>query len=91
MNEKERDKSGAATPGGKIQGEGDYDASRRYREEVGEFLGKADVTKLAREAAPKSAQEAREMSLAQESGERRSKGDDPADVKAMYPGQKSGS
>jgi hypothetical protein len=91
MNHKVQNQSGEPASGGKIQGEGDYEASRRYREEVDEFLDKADVEKLAREAAPKSAQEARELALAQESGERRSKGDDPADVKAMYPGQKSGS
>jgi hypothetical protein len=69
----------------KIQGEGDYDASRRYRDEVTEFLETADVEKLARDAAPKSAKEARELALAEDSGESRSKGDDPADVGAMYP------
>ncbi len=74
--------------GGKIQGEGDYEASRRYREEVSEFLDKADVEKLARDSAPKSAKEARELALAQEQGESRSKGDDSADVRAMYPGKK---
>jgi hypothetical protein len=91
MNQKLQNQSGEPAPAGKIQGEGDYEASRRYREEVGEFLDKADVAKLAKESAPKTAQEAREMALAQESGARRSKGDDPADVKAMYPGQNSGS
>jgi hypothetical protein len=72
----------------KIQGEGDYDASRRYRKEVSEFLDKADVDKLARDSAPKTAKEARELALAQEQGESRSKGDDAAYVRAMYPGKK---
>jgi hypothetical protein len=70
-----------------IQGEGDYQAARRYREEVTEFLDKADVEQLAKAAAPKSAREARELALAQQSGASRSKGDAPADVRAMYPGQ----
>jgi hypothetical protein len=73
---------------GKIQGEGDYDASRRYRKEVSEFLDKADVDKLARDSAPKTAKEARELALAQEEGESRSKGDDSADIRAMYPVKK---
>jgi len=71
----------------KVQGEGDYDASRRYREDVENFLEKADVERLAKDAAPKSAREARDLALAQERGESRTKGDDPADVRAMYPGQ----
>ena len=77
----------ASAPGSKLQGEGDYEASRRYREELGEFLDHADVEKLARKAAPGSAQEARDLALAQERGASRSKGDDPADVGAMYPGR----
>jgi hypothetical protein len=72
---------------GKVQGEGDYDASRRYRKEVKDFLDKSDVEQLAERAAPKSAKEARELALAEESGESRSKGDNPGDVRAMYPGQ----
>jgi hypothetical protein len=71
----------------KVQGEGDYDASRRYRRDVENFLQKADVERLAKDAAPKSAREARDLALAQERGESRTKGDDPADVRAMYPGQ----
>jgi hypothetical protein len=71
----------------KVQGEGDYDASHRYRRHVEAFLEKADVEQLAKAAVPKSALEARELALAQERGESRTKGDDPADVGAMYPGQ----
>ena len=44
-----------------VQGEGDYEASRRYRKEVGEFLEHADVNELAKRAAPQSASEAREL------------------------------
>lgn len=83
------DRPASATPPeqGKVQGEGDYEASRRYRKEVKDFLDKSDVEQLAERAAPKSAKEARELALAEESAESRSKGDDPADVRAMYPGQ----
>jgi hypothetical protein len=70
-----------------VQGEGNYEASRRYREGVTEFLAHADVEDIAHKAAPKSPLEAREMALAAEKGQLRSKGDDPADVGAMYPGR----
>ena len=73
--------------GDKVQGEGNYEASRRYREDVKEFLAHADVEDIAHKAAPKSALEARELALAAEKGQLRSKGDDPADVGAMYPGR----
>jgi hypothetical protein len=72
-----------------VQGEGDYQASRRYREEVAEFVSKADVDALAREAAPTSAKEARDLALAEDQGRDRSKGDDAADPGIMYPGRKS--
>jgi len=73
--------------GAKLQGEGDYDAARRYREEVSEFLDHNDVEQIAKGAAPKSALEARELALAEERARNRSKGDGPADVGAMYPGR----
>ncbi len=73
-----------------VQGEGDYEAARRYREEVSEFLSHADVDEIAHKAAPKSALEARELAIAAERGRERSKGDDPADVGAMYPGHDDG-
>ena len=69
---------------GKLQGEGDYEASRRYRDNVGNFVKNADVEALANKAQPLSAKEARELALAEESARNRSKGDDPADVGIMY-------
>lgn len=72
----------------KIQGEGDYEAARRYREEVKQFLAKSDVDQLAREASPESAKQERELTLAEDVGKNRSKGDDPVDVGMMYPGRK---
>jgi len=73
--------------GDKIQGEGNYEAARRYRDGVNEFLAHADVADIAHKAAPASPLEARELALAAEKGKLRSKGDDPADVGAMYPGR----
>lgn len=78
----------AAAAQAPVQGEGDYEAAQRYREEVSEFLAHADVEQLAQGAAPQTALEAREMALAADQGRQRSKGDEPADVAAMYPGTK---
>jgi hypothetical protein len=78
---------GDEAQGDKVQGEGNYEAARRYREGVNEFLAHADVEDIAHKAAPKSPLEARELALAAEKGLLRSKGDDPADVGAMYPGR----
>ena len=78
---------GDKAQGDKVQGEGNYEAARRYREGVNEFLTHADIEDIAHKAAPKSALEARELALAAEKGQLRSKGDDPADVGAMYPGR----
>jgi hypothetical protein len=71
-----------------LQGEGDYQASRRYREQVTEFLSTADVDELAQRASPGSAKEARDLALAEERGRDRSKGDDAADPGIMYPQRK---
>jgi hypothetical protein len=58
----------APTGGAKVQGEGDYAADRRYRERTDRFLKSADVEGVAREAAPKSGAEAREMADAEVQG-----------------------
>jgi hypothetical protein len=70
---------------GKVQGEGDYEAAKRYRDKVTEFVKRSDIDDLARKASPLSPREAREDALAEESARGRSKGDDPADVGIMYP------
>jgi hypothetical protein len=74
---------------GKVQGEGDYDAAKRYREKVTEFVKRSDVDELARNSPPLSAREARDNALAEDRARARSKGDDPADVGIMYPHKKS--
>ncbi len=56
-----------------IQGEGDYEAARRYRKEVGDYVKSADIDKAAHEAAPKSSDEQREMDEAERAGRAHSK------------------
>jgi len=56
-----------------IQGEGDYEAARRYRKEVKDFVDKADIDKAAHEAAPHSPDEQREMDEAERTGRAHSK------------------
>ena len=58
----------------KIQGEGDYEATRRYRKRTDEYLKNNDVEKAAIRAAPTSAKEAEEMKAAEAAGKRRAKG-----------------
>jgi hypothetical protein len=68
----------------KVQGEGDYEAAQRYRDEVKNFVDSNDIEKLAKAAKPDSAQEAADEAKAEKSGLSRSKGDDPVDAKIMY-------
>jgi hypothetical protein len=65
-----QDKSHAGNPqgGSDVQGEGNYDATRRYDRDTEKFLEKANVEDLARKAAPKSPAEADEMKKAEEAG-----------------------
>lgn len=62
----------------KIQGEGDYEATRRYRKRTEEFLENNDVEKAAQSAAPEDADEAEELESAEAAGKSRAKGEDPA-------------
>lgn len=71
-----------------VQGEGDYEAARRYREDVKEFLDKDDVSKAAHDAAPKSPDEQREMEEAERTGRSRSKGGKERDM-SLKPEQKT--
>lgn len=55
-----------------IQGEGDYDAARRHRDSVAEFLDAKDPEQLARAAAPRDPQESKELEEAEQRGRERS-------------------
>jgi hypothetical protein len=62
----------------KVQGEGDYEAARRYRKRTDEFLENNDVEKAALNAAPETGQQADDMKAAEAAGKERAKGEDPA-------------
>ena len=62
----------------KVQGEGDYEAARRHRKRVSEFIENNDVEKAAVRAAPQTAAEAEELEQAEEQGKECAKGEDPA-------------
>jgi hypothetical protein len=59
-----------------VQGEGDRESDRRYRKDVKTFLADADPAELAREAAPKSPEEERELEDAERVGRSHAKGTD---------------
>jgi hypothetical protein len=71
-----RDRQTPEDPG--IQGEGDYVSGRRYQKRAARFAREHDTEQLAREAAPKSEAEQREMIEAERKGKARAKGRKPA-------------
>jgi len=62
----------------KVQGEGDYQAARRYRKRTADYVENNDVQKAARNAAPRSRAEAQQLAAAEAAGKKRAKGEDPA-------------
>jgi hypothetical protein len=62
----------------KVQGEGDYEATRRYRERTEQFLENNDVEAAAENAKPDDAAEAKDLEAAEAEGKARAKGEDPA-------------
>jgi hypothetical protein len=60
-------------PKQKVQGEGDYEATRRYRKRTEQYLANHDVAKDAGRAAPRDRKEAGEMKAAEAAGRRRAK------------------
>ncbi len=65
-----------ADPG--VQGEGDYVSGRRYQKKAAEFAREHDTEELAREAAPESEEERRELLDAERKGKSRARGGKPA-------------
>lgn len=65
--------SGKARTAQRVQGEGDYEATRRYDQDVQHFVATADIEAAARAAAPRNADEAAEMAAAEAAGRRRAK------------------
>lgn len=62
----------------KVQGEGDYEATRRYRKRTEAYLKNNDIEKAALRAKPISRQEAEALEAAEAAGKKRAKGEDPA-------------
>jgi hypothetical protein len=66
----------STTPGkDQVQGEGDYEAGRRYDKASREFAESGRVEPAAHDAAPESAREAEELKRAEEEGKSHSKGE----------------
>ncbi|MEO7150645.1 MAG: hypothetical protein ABIX46_02865 [Burkholderiaceae bacterium] len=65
-------------PAGKdaVQGEGDYDAARRYDQSVEKFAKSGRVDEAARKAPPQSPEQAAELERAEREGASHSKGED---------------
>jgi hypothetical protein len=61
----------------RVQGEGDYEAARRYDRDQREFVQSGRVDQAARDARPQNPGEAEEMTRAEDEGRSHSKGEDP--------------
>ena len=62
----------------KVEGEGSYSGSREYNERTKKFVDSGKVEQAARDAAPKSEEEAHAMQKAERIGKKRAKEEDPA-------------
>ncbi|MEJ0084155.1 MAG: hypothetical protein WDO72_00600 [Pseudomonadota bacterium] len=62
----------------KVQGEGDYEAARRFRKRSENYVANNDVEKAALRAAPQTSREAEDLEAAEAAGKKRAKGEDPA-------------
>jgi hypothetical protein len=60
-----------------VQGEGDYDAARRYDKASRDFAKSGKVDPAAHDAAPDDAREADELERAEDEGKSHSKGEGP--------------
>lgn len=65
-------------PEDKEYGEGNYKASRQYNDATKKFVESGRVDQAARDAAPKSEQEAKELRDAEAEGKQHAKEEDPA-------------
>jgi hypothetical protein len=73
MGAKDQSKADSTTTDSKVQGEGDYEADRRYRDKTKKFIDSGRVETAAREAEPHSSQEQAEMTQAEQEGLRHRK------------------
>jgi hypothetical protein len=61
----------------RVQGEGNYDAARRYRRETEQFVESGRVDEAAQAAVPTSDDEAAELEQAERAGKERAAEEDP--------------
>ena len=61
-----------------LQGEGNYDAARRYDKAQREFVESGQVDAAARKSAPQNADEAEQLRRAEREGKAHAKEEDPA-------------
>lgn len=61
-----------------LQGEGNYDAARRYDKAQREFVESGQVDDAARKSAPQNADEAQQLRRAEREGKSHAKEEDPA-------------
>jgi hypothetical protein len=61
-----------------VYGEGNYAASKQYNDATRDFAQSGRVEQAARDAAPRSDADARQMQAAEAEGKRHAKGEDPA-------------
>jgi hypothetical protein len=62
----------------KVEGEGSYTGSKDYNERTKKFMDSGKVEQAAKDAKPKSEQEAHEMQKAERLGKQHAKDEDPA-------------
>ena len=77
MTAKDKDTRPAEADNANVQGEGNYEAARRYDKKLQEHVKEHDVDKEARDAEPSSPAEARDLEQAEQKGKQRAKGEDP--------------
>lgn len=65
-------------PKDQVEGEGSYKGSKDYNERTKKFVDSGKVDQAARDAEPKSTEEAHQMEKAERIGKGRAKGEDPA-------------
>jgi len=68
-----------------VHGEGNYKAAREFDKAESDFVAAGKVEAAARDAAPKSDSEARELEAAEREGRRRAREEDSAITGAMTP------
>lgn len=69
-----KQKDSPASDLGGNQGEGNREAARIYNEKTRDFIDKGNVEKAIDQAAPNSADEARQMKQAEKAGKERARG-----------------